>query len=240
MYGWRARIGLVVPSNNTVVEPEFARMAPDGVSAHAARIRSHGLAPDAILDMVKNSMRAIEELHAGEMSVIAYACLATTLVKGVQWNAKFTREVEEVTAKPAITAAAATTDALRASGAHRVAVATPYPERINRLLSDFFESSGLEIVSLRSVAVADSLEVCRLSPSVAYRIARQADTEEAEAVCIVATDFPTIDVLDSLERDLGKPVVSTNQALMWRALGLAGVALAVDGFGALFTKAAPS
>jgi len=239
MYGWRARIGLVIPTNNTVIEPEFARMMPDGVSAFAARILSSGLAADAMENMVKNSYRAVEELRSGDMSVIAYACLATTLVKGLNWTAEFTKHAEDSTGKPAVTAAIATLEGLQAQGAKRVALATPYPEHINKLLPQLFASRGIQIVSLRSVAVKDSLEVCRLAPAVAYQLARQADVKKADAVCILATDFRTIDILDALERDLGKPAVSTNQAILWRALSLGRVDGAIPGFGSLMAKTAP-
>lgn len=89
MYGWRARIGLVIPTNNIVIEPEFGILAPSAVSSHAARIMAGGMTPEGISRMVENSFRAVEELRAGDMSVIAYACLATSLVKGVAFAASF-------------------------------------------------------------------------------------------------------------------------------------------------------
>lgn len=83
------------------------------------------------------------------------------------------------------------------------------------------------------MAVKDSLEVCRLEPSVAYRLARRADRETADAVCILATDIRSIDVLDTLEQDLGKPAISTNQALLWGCLKACGIGDPVAGFGSL-------
>lgn len=233
MYGWRARLGLVIPANNTVIEPEFARMAPSGVSAFGAKISSHGLSAEGIERMVENSHRAIDELAAGDMSAFAYACLATSLVKGDGWTAGFQAEVEDKTGSPATTAATATIGALQSVGAERVALATPYPDTINDLLPALFGAADMDIVSLESVAVKDSLDVCRLDPSIVYRLAKQADTDRADAVCILATDIRSIDVLDALEEDLGKPVISTNQALMWRCLKSCGIGDAVDGFGAL-------
>ena len=237
MYGWRARLGLVIPANNTVIEPEFGRLAPDGVATFGAKILSHGLSADGIERMVENSHRAVDELAAGDMSAFAYACLATSLVKGEEWTAGFQAHVEDKTGKPVTTAATATLDALQAVGASRVALATPYPETINQLLPALFKTAGIEVVSLQSVAVKDSLEVCRLEPSVAFNLAKQADCDKAEAVCILATDIRSIDVLDALEADLGKPAISTNQAMMWRCLESCGIGEAVDGFGSLLTLA---
>lgn len=236
MYGWRARLGLVIPANNTVIEPEFARMVPDGVAAFGAKILSHGLSADGIERMVANSRRAVEELAAADMRVIAYACLATSLVKGAGWTSEFEAHVTDVTGLPSITAANATIAALQAVGANRIALATPYPDSVNDLLPPLFDAAGMEIVSLESVAVKDSLEVCRLEPSVAYRLARKADREVADAVCILATDIRTIDVLDTLEQDLGKPAISTNQALLWAALKACGIGDPVTGFGSLLSQ----
>ena len=236
MYGWRARLGLVIPANNTVIEPEFARMVPEGVAAFGAKIRSHGLSAEGIDRMVENSHRAIDELAIGDLSAFAYACLATSLVKGSAWTAGFQADVESKTGRPATTAATATIEALRSIGAKRVALATPYPDTINDLLPALFGEADMEIVSLESVAVKDSLEVCRLDPAIAYRLAKQADTDKADAVCILATDIRSIDVLEALETDLGKPAISTNQALLWRCLKFCDIGDPVHGFGSLLTR----
>lgn len=236
MYGWRARLGLVIPANNTVIEPEFGRMAPPGVAAFGARIHSSGLSADEIDRMVENSFRAVEELQVGDMSAIAYACLATSLVKGEQWTRDFHETVQAKTGKPTITAAGATLDALRGLGITRVALATPYPDAVNELLPRLFDSAGIEIVSLRNVVVKDSLEVCRLGPRAAYQLAKQADLDSAQAVCILATDIRSIDVLGALERDLGKPAISTNQALMWQCLNVCRIGERVEGFGSLLER----
>jgi maleate cis-trans isomerase len=236
MYGWRARLGLVIPANNTVIEPEFSRMVPEGVAAFGAKILSHGLSAEGIDRMVENSHRAVDELAVGDMTAFAYACLATSLVKGSGWTAAFQAEVENKTGRPATTAATATIEALQSFGVKNVALATPYPAAINELLPALFGASGMEIVSLESVAVKDSLEVCRLDPSIAYRLAKQADTDKADAVCILATDIRSIEVLQALEADLGKPAISTNQALLWRCLTLCGIKDPVDGFSSLLKQ----
>jgi len=169
-------------------------------------------------------------------SLIVYACLATSLVMGSDWTRAFCQFVAKSTATPAIAASQATFDALRFLGVTRVALATPYPDRINDLLPPAFAEAGIEVVSLRNLEVENSLAVCRLEPSAAYAIARQADVGEAQAVCLLATDFRTIDILDPLERDLGKAVVSTNQALMWQAMATIGIGCRTAGYGSLLSS----
>lgn len=240
MYGWRAKLGIIIPSNNTILEPEFARMVPAGVSVHAARILTAGTTPEAIVEMERNAARAVTELRAGAVDALAYACLATALVKGRGWAERFMEEVERETSVPVTTAVTATLEGLTAVGARRVAVGTPYPQEIHRLLPPFFEAYGFEVVRSQTLDVKDALEVCRVPSSAAYRLARAVDTAEAQAVCIVATDFQTVDIIAALERDLRKPVVTTNQALLWRSLTLAGVGPAVTGYGRLFDQQAPT
>jgi maleate cis-trans isomerase len=239
MYGWRAKIGVVVPSNNTVLEPEFAQIAPEGVTTYAARMLTSSTTGEGIEEMETNARRAVRELHAGGLDVITYACLATSLVMGRGWSEDFIAQTKENTGLPATTAATASIEGLKAVKARRVALATPYPKDINALVQPFFESYGLEVVSIGNLPVDDHLEVCRIPPGVAYRLARQSDRPEADAICILATDFQTIPIMADLEKDIGKPAVSTNQALMWRSLGLAGVKTEVTSFSSLFAKSPP-
>lgn len=240
MLGWRAKLGAVIPSNNTVLEPEFWALQPDGVTLHAARVLSYGPTPEGITRMEEAALRAAEELKAGALDALSYACLATSLVKGPDWSAGLLAEVKSRFGLPACTAAGATIEALKAVGARRVAFATPYPERIHALVQPYMEASGLIVAGLANTRFPDSIEVCKAPPGVAYRLARQADTPEAEAICIVATDFQTLPIIAALEADLGKPVVTTNQAVIWMLLGLARAGWRPAGLGRLFEQAPPA
>lgn len=237
LYGWRGRIGVVIPSNNTVLEPEFARLVPEGVSAHASRILGRGSSAAELLEMVRNADRAIEELLAADVQTLLYACLSTSLAKGVGWDEEFATAVRQRTGRPCETAAMATVRGLRAMGARRIGLGTPYPEDLSRRLPPYLAAHGIEVASIENLGIADILEVCRREPREAYRLARSVWRADVDAVCLVATDFRTIDVLESLEEDLGVPVVSTNQALLWWALRSLGVKEAVPGFGSLLRLA---
>jgi maleate cis-trans isomerase len=233
MYGFKAKIGLVIPSNNTVVEPELWAMCPAGVTVHGNRILTHGSTPEGIIEMEKSAERAYLELAAGQMSVTAYACLATSLVKGVDWTREVGRKITSATGKPATTAATATVEALKACGVRRVAVATPYVDRIHAYVQPFFESMGLAVVAHLNLNVQNSLDLWRIPDEEVMAFARKVDVPEAEALCIVATDLPTAGIIQKLEDQLGKPVVTTNQAILWKCLALAGVTDAVAGYGRL-------
>lgn len=233
MYGFRAKIGLIIPSNNTVIEPELWAMRPPGVTVHSSRILTHGSTPEGIVEMEKNAARAVSELARGGMSVIAYACLATSLVKGVEWTLAVGAKITADSGARATTAATATVEGLKALGASRVGIATPYPDRIQAYVAPFMESFGLKVVSTRNLDVQDSHTLWRLPADAVEELAGSVDRPEVQAVAIVATDLPSAAVIERLEQRLGKPVVTTNQALAWHALKLAGIADPVLGFGQL-------
>lgn len=237
-YGDRAKLGLVIPSNNTVVEPELWAMRPEGVTVHGNRLLSRGNTPEGIAEMQKDTDGAVEELRAGQMSVIAYACLATSLVMGLGWTRNVAAQITAKTGMPATTAATATFEAARALGARRIAVASAYTDRIQALLPPFIAEIGLDLVSTRNMNVQNSLELWRIPGGEVRAFARSVDVPQAEVLCIVATDLPTAGEIAALERELGKPVVTTNQAILWSSLRLAGVDASIPGYGKLLEQGA--
>lgn len=238
MYGWRARIGLIIPANNTVIEPEIQNCLPDGVTVHSTRMLVEGpYDSEALIQMERNAARAIQELNVLEPDVQVYACMATSLVKGRDWNEAYIRRLDEAHSKsPMLTAASATMDALQTFGARRVAVFSPYPPPIHQFLRQFFDSYGLEITSNLNLEIDGYVEVTQQDPRQIYRRAREMNLEGADALCILSTDLPTLPIVEPLERDCGIPVVSTNQAVLWRALHTAHVACSVDGRGRLLRE----
>jgi len=112
-----------------------------------------------------------------------------------------------------------------------VALASPYPASITELARRYWEETGLRIVSVRRLENADNIYDESLER--AADLARQANTPDAQAVLLSGTGLPTVGALAALERELGKPVISSNQASLWRALRMAGIAEPVTGFGRL-------
>src|SRR5204862_7746369 len=112
--------------------------------------------------MEQSAMRAAQELGAGAMSVVAYACLATSLVKGPAWNAEIAARIKAVSGLPATTAATATLKALRSFGVKSVGIANAYPPRLNDLVRGFVEAEGFTVAALESLGIENSLELWRL------------------------------------------------------------------------------
>jgi maleate cis-trans isomerase len=147
--------------------------------------------------------------------------------------------IEAATGIPASTTSTGVLAALAALGARRIAAAAPYLAEVSDKIPDFLAANGIETLSMRTLGLAHEREISRASKEVVYRLAREAMTEGAQALFVSCTDFFPIDLIEPIERDLGVPVVTANQATMWHALRCAGIRDGMPGFGRLMALDLP-
>jgi maleate isomerase len=243
MFGWRARIGVLLPPGNPTVEPELYRMAPDGVSLHFARLEaSPSDGPPGGAAGMEERTRAYREGLAGPAAalgqvrpaVVVLAHTASSYALGFGSEQPLIDRIASLCGAPALLAARAALAALQHFGVKRLALGTPYPESISRQGKAYWEAAGFQVVGYHRLP--DVADIYAESEERAYLLGRRADAPDAEAVLLSGTGLPTVGVLETLERDLGKPVISSNQACLWRALRLAGVREAIPGFGRLLRE----
>ena len=240
-YGARGRIGLIAPSTNTTLEPEFWRMAPQGVSVHVARVHQAGRQgdPASYQRMADGIDHAAMLLATAEVDVVAFGCTSCTYFvppEGIR-NAMTSR-----TGRPAILTADAVLAALRELDVRRVAVAGPRTREVTDREVSFLSEAGLDVVSAECLGLGTTEEerryIGRVPLEVAARLALRADRREADAVFVSCTQLPTLGVIARLEAELGKPVVTSNQATFWQAVRTIGYGTAIPGFGALLERSA--
>ena len=162
--GWRARIGVVIPSVNTVVEPWFSATSPAGVSVHASRMfLDNALTPESIVRMDQDEgMRAVRQLASCRPHGIAYCCTASSIVQGLEYDRHLQHEVEQAAGVPATTATQSILEALRVLCVKRIAAASPYAEEIDRAEHAFFEAAGFEVVSSACLGIKDAFGLAAL------------------------------------------------------------------------------
>jgi len=228
-----SRIGLLVPSSNTTVEVEFYRALPKGVTLHVARLFLTQITPESILGMVQDLEAQCRNLASADVDVIVLGATAPSFLKGLGYDREIIARIEKATGKRATTTSTALIDALRHLGVSRVVLGSAYDDKVNAIAQSFLEASGLEVVAAQGLSYVDNLAVGRLDVTSAYDLARKVDRREAEAVVLACTNWKTMDAIDRLERELGKPVVTTSQASLWAALRIIGGVEGVPGYGRL-------
>ena len=232
-YGTGRRLGAIIPSLNVTFEPEFNAMAPREISVHVTRLLLERGNREGLVKMAENVKDASKLLQTANVGAVLYACTSGSLVGGNSWEASLTEMIESAAEVPAVTTARAVVDALRSVGARKVAVATPYSEELNHDERRFFESNGFKITEITGLGYTEGEDLHREPPETAIRMAREVDSRDADAVFLSCTDLKTATVVQGLEKELGKPVLSSNVASLWAALKLLGVKTPVRGYGSL-------
>ena len=230
-YGRSLRIGLLVPSSNTTMEPEFHGMAPEGVSVHTARMRLEEVTAEGLVEMAEDAGRAAGLLATAGVGVIVYGCTTGSLVGGVGWEEGLVRRIKGETGIHTISTGQAVVEAIKILGGGSVAVATPYTADLNGLERSFLESHGIVVTTMTGLGLVSNLEIGRTGHAVVEEMARSV-AGDADVVFISCTNLPTIPVIERLEGELRRPVVTSNQASMWAALRGSGIT-GIEGYGEL-------
>ena len=239
-YGARARLGLIVPPTNTVNEAEWQRMLPEGVTLHSARMPLHAdtTSPEGKRTLHENIRRHAGDLAKASPDVIAYGCTAGSMVTPITSLTDFMREVTGI---PSVATAPSLVLAARAFGATRVSVATPYHDALNEHERHFLAECGIDVAAMAGLGIGaggpqEYVRIARVPAADVYAHVRTVDRAEAQMIIVSCTDFATLEILPRLERELGKPVVSSNLATFWQALRTAGFGDRIEGFGRLLQE----
>jgi maleate cis-trans isomerase len=237
MKGWRARIGFLVPPGNPTVEPEMMELAPDGVSLHFTRMSAEGPTgthtgqEERNLSQVASLPDCVKLLAMVSPRVIAMAHTATSYTLGQQREAELAAQMEAIGGAPFITAFGSVLAALSHLGVRRVAYGTPYSAEMTARGKQHLETCGLTVVS--SGHLANVRNIYEENSERAYSLGRQVDHASADVIFLSGVGMPTLDALQALEEDTGKPVISAASAMMWHALRTAGVQCSIKGYGQL-------
>lgn len=232
----RGKIGFVLLATEQTIEDDMFSLRPEGVGIHFARAPI----PDSIT--VQSLARQVDDLASaaatllpdGSLDVICYACTSGSLVIGED---RVHDELRKgAPGAKATSLIAGVLKALQAVGAKRVAVATPYLDDINQREAEYMSAAGFEISDIRGLNLEKDSDMILLKPDFIAEFAKSVDTPDADALFISCGALRSIDIVDALEQRIGKPVICSNQAMMWDCLRLAGIHDKIEGYGTLLRE----
>ncbi|KHL15792.1 maleate isomerase [Mumia flava] len=241
--GWRRKFGVIAPSTNTIVEPEFAMMAPRGVTSHFSRIhiRDQNMADDAgmerLLDQIREEIgSSCERVLTCEPDYMVMGMSAETFWDGVEGNRRFKKQITDITGLEVATGAEACERALQLYGARRIGVVTPYQPIGDENVVRFFGELGFEVASIRGLRCPTAVSIAHVSEQDLRDAILAVDGEDVDAIVQCGTNLCMSELADEAERWLGKPVIAINAATWWMALRDNGIHDQLDGFGSLLRE----
>ncbi|HJP64901.1 MAG TPA: maleate cis-trans isomerase [Actinomycetota bacterium] len=248
-WGWRARIGLLVPAADLGPESEFNAMTPPGVSIHATRVPFRAMAPGGAMDEaiplapVKAFGEppfvddAAELLSEAPVHAIAYGFTSSSYTGSAEQDrAMAARLRERARDVPVVVPGTAALRAIETLGAKHLALVSPpwFSDDLTKLGSEYFSQQGVDVVFAGSAQIPNGQR--DFAPGALYEWVVANVPPSAGVVFMGGNGFRAIGVIETLERQLGIPVLTANQVLFWEALQEAGARVAVDGYGAIFTN----
>jgi maleate isomerase len=235
-----ARIGVLTPDSDPVPESEMSVMAPPGVSIHGSRVaRPSGLARAFAEPPYVDT--AVELLADLAPRVILFAFTSSSYALGAEADKAVRARLESRSGNiPVLFTCPAATEALRILGARRIALIHPpwFTEDMNAEGVKYFTTQGFDVA--RSTRISPSRSFTEVPPAEVYEWTKRNVPRQADAVFVGGNGLRAIGAIHALEDDLGKPVLTANQVLFWRALRLVGVASKVTQYGRVFTQPQPA
>ena len=238
MYGWRARIGNISPTAVAEIFPyEFYRVATEGTTVVMANLVIRDARESAEVEASWARFdTAVDDLTQTHVDHLTLSGAPLVLAKGVERHRQLLKYLRERAGVPVSTSPRSFADGLKHLGAVRLAVATSFIAAHNELVRAFLLAEGFDVLGIESLDTGmTSIEKAMLSPSQVFRHVRSAGRKypNADAVLVTSSAWPVLSVIQALEDDLGRPVVSSSLGQIWDPLRTLGIKCKIDGYGAL-------
>jgi maleate isomerase len=227
------RIGMLYPSSG-ISEREVEKMLPEEVSLHVTRIPMRDPAQESLLHMADSVEEASTLLAHALVDITAFNCTAGSLIKGSGYDQEIIARINRVTGLPATTTTTAIIEGLRVLGMNRLILISPYSESVHQKERSFLEEMGFQVLNDRCLNLSTCVEQYETAPLRWYEVVRALKDPESDGYFISCGGIRVVDIIQRLESDLKKPVITSNQALVWHCLGMIGFQGLIEGFGQLF------
>ena len=239
--GWRRKFGVIAPSTNTIVQPEFDMMRVPGVTSHYGRIYipDGRIATDEGMENLLVQIRAnmddcVRSLMTMQPDYMVMGMSAETFWDGVEGNRQFVKQIQDLTGGLGVaTGAEACERALNLYGAKKIGVVTPYTPIGDANVRKFFTELGFEVGKIKGLCVNSAVEIAQVSEETLRQAILEVNDDDVDAIVQCGTNLCMTELADEAERWLGKPVIAINAATWWMALRDNGIEEKLHGYGSL-------
>jgi maleate isomerase len=209
-----SRVGLIVPSSNTVAEVDLYRRLPAGVTLHTARMFLEETTPEGESAMLDEYLpTAITDLASARPDVMLFGCTSAGALRGREYEAELIERIEHETGAPTVSVATAVREVINAHDGRRVGVITPYVDSLNDKIRENLESDGLDVTAIHSLGITDNFTIAEVTPEQITELAVQHFAGgEIDLLFASCTNFRAFDAREAIHEALGVPVVTSNHA----------------------------
>ena len=229
------RVGLILPSKSIFLEPFLYQVAPSALTFHSTRVLLRETSPEAVEEMHQGIEYASKVIQEVAPHAVLFACASGSFVKGAGSDQELQTKIQKVTGAPTLVASLTMVVALKHLNIRRVALATAYTDRVTDLEVTFLEENGITVVSSKGLGLSGA-PIREQDTETISRLIREVDRREAQGVFVSCANLRAHEILDRMEQHLSKPVLSTNQTLLWHLLVTLKYKTPIKGYGSLLAK----
>ena len=238
MYGWRGRVGSVAATPSDIFSYEFYKIVPPGLSIMQTTLSIHIMNKQELAYGYAGTEKMAVALAREGADVIILGGAPTLYDQGPGADTALSERIARAAGVPTVSNQTAMMDGLRSFDCRKIVIASPFNDENNGKLKKYLEGSGFEVVGVYGMGFDANADINRVSQGDAYRFMKQSgrDCPQAEGMIVPCANWPTALVAPQVERDLGIPVVTSNQAKTWGALKALGIKDSIPDFGRLLAE----
>jgi maleate isomerase len=229
------RIGLIIPSSNSLTERQFNRYAPPDVGIHVTRLRMTGKFRKPWNELKPDLVRAAEAIADVKPAVIVFHCTANSMENGLAHEAALVETIQQASGCRTITTAQAIREAFTQSGIKKLVLISPYVKETNAHEVHYLTEAGFTVVHELGLGL-ETDAYSTVTPEEWIRVVHDNIRAEADGYFLSCTNTRMIEAIDDLERQIGKPVINSNQATLWSCLKRLGIRHTDKKLGSLFNR----
>jgi len=232
------RIGLIVPSPNVVIEPEFYSLGLENIGFYTSRVLLGDCLPEELKRMGEYAKDSALKLSTAEVDIILYACTSGSFIEGGEWLRNLKNDINKIGKASVITTSEAVIEALFYMNISKVVVITPYTQEVNDKEKIFLEASGIKVLQIKGLNIIKSVKIADVEPEEIFKEAVEINKKnpDSQGIFISCTNLRTFTIINKLEKYLMKPVITSNQASLWALINRCNLDISINKLGQLFNK----